>query len=133
MRTDPSCRAVAIEPRADRRERIERNAVALGVPGLQVVAGAAPAALQGLPAPDAVFVGGGVSVPGVLQACLEALGPGGRLVANGVTLDTEAVLAHRHATLGGTLTRIAVERAEPIGSFTGWTPARTVTQWAFTR
>lgn len=131
MRTHPASRAVAVEPRADRRARIARNAEALGVPGLQVVAGSAPGALAGLPAPDAVFVGGGVSVPGVLDACVAALAPGGRLVANGVTVQTESVLAAWHERLGGTLTRIAVERAGPIGGFTGWRPARAVTQWAW--
>jgi precorrin-6Y C5,15-methyltransferase (decarboxylating) len=131
MRVHPDSRAVAIEPRAERRERIARNAAALGVPALQIVAGSAPEALDGLPAPDAIFVGGGVSVPGVLDACVRALRPGGRLVANGVTLQTETALAARHAQLGGTLVRIAVERAEPIGGLTGWTPARSVTQWTY--
>jgi precorrin-6Y C5,15-methyltransferase (decarboxylating) len=131
MRVHPESRAIAVEPRADRRERILRNAVALGVPALQVVAGAAPEALDGLPSPDAIFVGGGVSVPGVLEACVAALRPGGRLVANGVTLETESLLAAKHAQLGGSLVRIALERAEPIGGFTGWAPARTVTQWTY--
>jgi precorrin-6B C5,15-methyltransferase / cobalt-precorrin-6B C5,C15-methyltransferase len=131
LRVHPSCRAIAVEPRADRRERIERNALALGVPALHVVAGRAPEALDGLPAPDAIFVGGGVSVPGVLHACVSALRPGGRLVANGVTVETETALADQHAKLGGSLLRIALERAEPIGGFTGWTPARTVTQWSY--
>lgn len=132
MRVHPASRAVAIEPRADRRERIERNASALGVPGLGIVPGAAPEALDGLPAPDAVFVGGGVTVPGVLDACLAALRPAGRLVANGVTVEAETLLADVHAKLGGSLVRLALERAEPLGGFTGWTPARTVTQWAYT-
>jgi precorrin-6Y C5,15-methyltransferase (decarboxylating) len=131
MRTHPSCRALAIEPRADRRDRIVRNACALGVPALRVVEGAAPAALAGLPSPDAVFVGGGVSVDGVLGACVTALAPGGRLVANGVTVQTETVLAGWHTRLGGTLTRIAVQRAEPVGGFTGWRPAMPVTQWTY--
>lgn len=132
LRVHPAARAIAIEPRPDRRERIEANALALGVPGLRVVAGSAPAALDGLPAPDAVFVGGGASAPGVLEACVAALRPGGRLVAHGVTLETEAVLAQWHARAGGTLTRIAIHRAEPLGGFTTWRPARPVTQWAWT-
>lgn len=131
LRVHPSSRAIAVEPRADRVERIERNALALGVPSLQVVAGKAPEALDGLAAPDAIFIGGGVSVPGALDACVSALRPGGRLVANGVTIETETVLADWHAKLGGSLLRIALERAEPIGGFTGWTPARTVTQWSY--
>jgi precorrin-6Y C5,15-methyltransferase (decarboxylating) len=131
MRTHPSCRAIAVEPRADRRERIAANRAALGVPGLQIVPRPAPEALTDLPAPDAVFVGGGVSVPGVLDACVDALPAGGRLVANGVTVETETVLARWHAKVGGSLTRIAIQRAAPVGSFTGWRPAMPVTQWAW--
>jgi precorrin-6Y C5,15-methyltransferase (decarboxylating) len=131
MRTHPSCHAIAIEPRADRRERVGRNADLLGVPGLEIVAGTAPEALVGLPKPDAVFVGGAVSVPGVLEACLDALDAGGRLVANAVTLETELVLSNWYALLGGSLTRVAVQRAEPVGGFTGWRPAMPVTQWAY--
>ena len=97
MRVHPASRALAVEPRADRRERIARNAAALGVPGLQLVAGSAPQALAGLSAPDAVFIGGGVTTPGVLDACWGALPPGGRLVANAVTIEGQAVLAGWHA------------------------------------
>jgi precorrin-6Y C5,15-methyltransferase (decarboxylating) len=131
MRTHPASRAIAIEPRADRLARIAANASALGVPGLAIVAGSAPEALEELPAPDAIFVGGGVSVDGVVDACVGALRPGGRLVANGVTVETESVLASWHARLGGTLTRVAIQRAAPIGGFTGWHPARPITQWVW--
>jgi precorrin-6Y C5,15-methyltransferase (decarboxylating) len=133
MRTHPACRAIAIEPRADRLARIAANADALGVPGLRIVEGSAPDALADLPTPDAIFVGGGVSVPGLIEACLAALADGGRLVANAVTVETEVVLAGWHARLGGALTRIAVQRAGPIGGFTGWRPAMPVTQWSYTK
>ena len=133
LRTHPACRAIAVEPRADRRARIAANARALGVPGLEMVDGTAPEALAGLEAPDAIFVGGGVSQDGVLDACVEALTPGGRLVANGVTVETEAVLSQWHARRGGSLTRIAIQRAAPVGGFTGWRPAMPVTQWAWTK
>lgn len=130
MRVHPASRAVAVEPRADRRVRIARNAAALGVPGLRLVAGSAPAALAGLDAPDAVFIGGGVTTPGVLDACWDALAPGGRLVANAVTIEGQAVLAGWHQRLGGTLTRIGVERAEGLGRMTAWRPALPVVQWS---
>ncbi|MEE2055504.1 precorrin-6Y C5,15-methyltransferase (decarboxylating) subunit CbiT, partial [Nocardiopsis tropica] len=130
MRAHPSCTATAVEADAGRAERIGRNADRLGVPGLRVVAGRAPDALEGLAPPDAVFVGGGATRPGVLDACLEALGPGGRLVVHGVTLETERLLADAYRRHGGELIRIAVETAAPIGAFTGWSPARTVTQWS---
>jgi precorrin-6Y C5,15-methyltransferase (decarboxylating) len=88
-------------------------------------------ALREFGTPDAIFVGGGVSVDGVLDACLAALPSGGRLVANGVTLETESALAACYGRLGGSLTRIAVQRAATIGGFTGWRPAMPVTQWCY--
>jgi len=134
MRAHPRNLAVAIERDPDRAGRIRRNAERLGVPELQVVEGAAPQALAGLARPDAVFVGGGATGEGVLDACWEALIPAGRLVAHGVTMQTETLLAARHERHEESeLTRISVQRAEPIGEFTGWTPARTVTQWAATK
>ena len=133
MRAHPTCRAVAVEARDDRADRISGNAQTLGVPALRVVTGRAPEALEGLDAPHAIFVGGGSTVDGVLEACWEALRPGGRLVVHGVTLQTESVLALRFARHGGELTRLHVEHAAPIGTFTGWTPARAVTQWAVTK
>ena len=132
-RTDPRCRAVAVERDADRADRIGRNAQRLGVPAVQVVRGSAPAALTGLPSPDAVFVGGGAGVPGVVDTCWAALGFGGRLVVHAVTIETEALLLQQFQARGGELVRLSVERAEPLGSFTGWTPARAITQWSITK
>lgn len=133
MLSDRRSRAIAIEPRADRGERILRNALALGVPGLELVNGTAPDALAGLPVADAVFIGGGASRDGVIDAAIGALRPGGRLVANGVTLETEALLIGRHAALGGSLIRIAIDRARPLAGMTGWEPARPVVQWIWTK
>jgi precorrin-6Y C5,15-methyltransferase (decarboxylating) len=131
MLADLSLRAIAIEARADRAARIRRNAAAFGVPGLEVIEGRAPAALEELPRPDAVFVGGGASDIGVLDAAAQALRSGGRLVVNAVTLRTEALLLTRHATFGGGLTRIAISRVEPVGSMNAWRSALPVTQWAW--
>jgi precorrin-6Y C5,15-methyltransferase (decarboxylating) len=130
MRTHPSCRAVAVEARADRAARIRGNAVRLGVPGLEVVQGRAPEALAGLPVPDAVFVGGGATAQGLLEFCWAALPGGGRLVANAVTVESETVLATWFAGVGGDLVRLAVQRAEPVGGFTGWRSAMPVTIWS---
>jgi len=130
LRAHRTCRAVAVESHEERATRIATNAERLGVPHLRLVRGRAPLALTGLPAPDAVFVGGGITNPGVLDACWAALGPGGRLVANAVTLEAEAVLADGRARLGGELTRIAVARAAPVGGFTAWRPAMPVTIWS---
>ena len=129
MLADPSMRAVAIEARSDRAARIRRNAAAFGVPGLEVVEGAAPAALEGLARPDAVFIGGGATI--VLDAAVRALRAGGRVVVNAVTAETEALLLQRQATLGGELTRIAITRLEPVGHRQGWRPALPVTQWVW--
>jgi precorrin-6Y C5,15-methyltransferase (decarboxylating) len=133
MRAHPTCRAVAVEADPQRAERITRNARSLGVPALHVVCGEAPRSLSDLSTPDAIFVGGGASRPGLLQRCLDALPGGGRIVVHAVTVETEAVLTAAYAEHGGELIRIHVEHAAPVGSFTGWTPLRAVTQWAFTR
>jgi precorrin-6Y C5,15-methyltransferase (decarboxylating) len=133
MRVHPSSRAVAVEADAERAARIGRNAERLGVPDLRVVTGRAPEALAGLPAPDAVFVGGGATAEGLLEACWAALGPGGRLAVTAVTVQSEAVLAGWHARCGGSLTRVSVAHAAPVGGFTGWKPAMPVTLWTVTR
>lgn len=131
MRAHPNCRTIAIESDPERAARIARNASALGVPDLQVVEGRAPTALAGLEAPDAIFVGGGATGAGVLETCLSSIKPGGRLVVHGVTLETETLLANAYADHGGELTRIHVETSAPVGGFTGWMPARGVTQWGW--
>ncbi|MFG3507433.1 precorrin-6y C5,15-methyltransferase (decarboxylating) subunit CbiE [Streptomyces sp. NPDC047821] len=133
MRTHRTCRAVTVERSPERAARIARNAAALGVPGLRVVTAAAPAGLTELPAPDAVFIGGGLTAPGLLDACWAALRPGGRLVANTVTLESEALLADRYRRHGGELVRLAVAHAVPVGGFTGWRQAMPVTQWSVTK
>ncbi|MFD5135715.1 precorrin-6y C5,15-methyltransferase (decarboxylating) subunit CbiE [Streptomyces sp. NPDC058378] len=130
MRTHPSCRAVTVERDPVRAARIARNADRLGVPGLRVVTGRAPDALAGLPVPDAVFIGGGLTAPGLLDACWDALPPGGRLVANTVTMESEALLAEWYRRFGGDLVRLAVAHAVPVGGFTGWRQAMPVTQWS---
>ncbi|WP_105972265.1 precorrin-6y C5,15-methyltransferase (decarboxylating) subunit CbiE [Streptomyces geranii] len=130
MRTHPSCRAITVERDPVRAERIARNADRLGVPGLRVVVGSAPGALAELPPPDAVFIGGGLTAPGLLDACWAALPDGGRLVANTVTLESEALLADAYRRHGGELAKLAVAHAVPVGGFTGWRQAMPVTQWA---
>jgi precorrin-6Y C5,15-methyltransferase (decarboxylating) len=129
LRTHPSCRALSVERDATRAKRIEHNAARLGTPGLRVVLGEAPAVLAGLATPDAVFVGGGLTAPGLVDACWAALRPGGRLVANVTTLESEASLLGYRDRLGGDLVRIEISRTTPVGRFTGWRPAMPVTQW----
>ena len=131
MLADPTMRATAVEQHAERAARIRRNAAAFGVPGIAIVEAAAPAALTSLPAPDAVFIGGGASDTDVLDTAARALRSRGRLVVNAVTVKTETLLLARHAALGGELTRIAVSRAGPIGNEIGWRPAIPVTQWVW--
>jgi len=129
----PSLHAIAVEADPARAERIGRNAAALGVPELRVVVGRAPEALTGLPEPDAIFVGGSATDAGVMDRAQAALPSGGRLVMNAVTLETEAMILSRQALIGGELIRIAIERAAPIGSMTGWRPAMPVIQWCWVK
>lgn len=132
MRGAPEAAAIGIEPRADRRALAAENALALGAPKLELVDGTAPAALAGLPAPDAVFIGGGLSAP-VIEASLKALKPFGRLVANAVTLESEAVLFEAASRHGGELTRLSVHHAVAVGGHRGWRPQMPVTQWALAK
>jgi precorrin-6Y C5,15-methyltransferase (decarboxylating) len=130
---DPSLQAIAIEAQPERAARIRRNASHFGVPGLRVVEGRAPAAFEGLPAPHAIFVGGGAADPGLLERAIAALPASGRLVVHAVTLQTEAQLLSRHAALGGELLRIELARAAPLGGLTAWRPALPITQWCWSR
>ncbi|MGB7542312.1 MAG: precorrin-6y C5,15-methyltransferase (decarboxylating) subunit CbiE [Burkholderiales bacterium] len=129
----PANRAIGIEAREDRLATARANAHSLGVPHYDLRPGTAPDALKGLPTPDVVFVGGGASRDGVLDAVWQALPPGGRLVVNSVTLETEAVLIARQARHGGALLRLSVERAGAIGDLTGWRAAMPVVQWSVTK
>ena len=124
-----SLRAIGLEARGDRADRAARNAAALGVPELEIVQGHAPEALAGLTRPDAVFIGGGMMDDGVFEAAWSALKPGGCLVANAVSLETEARLAFYFQQFGGDLIRLQVARADRVGTMSGWRPAMPVTQW----
>jgi len=129
MRGARYARAIGIEPRADRRAMAAANALALGVPKLELVDGIVPGALAGLDAPDAIFIGGGLSVE-TFDAAWAALKPLGRLVANAVTLESEALLLELYKTHGGQLVKLSVERAGAVGPRTGWKPLMPVTQWS---
>ena len=129
MRAARDAEAIGLEPNAKRRALAEENALKLGAPRLKLIDAKAPEGLADLPAPDAIFIGGGLS-PAVIAASIAALPRHGRLVANAVTLESEAILIAAHAEHGGELTRIAVSRAEPVGPFRGWRPLMTVTQWS---
>ncbi|SDQ44353.1 precorrin-6y C5,15-methyltransferase (decarboxylating) subunit CbiE [Actinopolyspora saharensis] len=133
MRSAASCRAIAVERNPERAARTANNAAALGAGSLRIVREAAPEGLRGLERPDAVFVGGGVSVPGVLDSCVEALPRGGRLVVNAVTMESESTVIEWYSRMGGELVRIGIEQAGPVGGFTAWRPAMRVTQWAVTK
>ena len=125
--------AIAVERDSDRCARIARNAAALGVPRLTVQQGAAPEALELLPVPDAVFIGGGLTVGGLIETSWARLAPGGTLVANAVTLAGEAVLADWCARHDGFMTRLAVSRARPVGRHLAWRPLMPVTQLALVK
>ncbi len=127
MRSHPRCRAITIEK--SRIAYIADNAASLGTPNLEIIHGIAPAALENLPIPDAIFIGGGITTSGMIETCWERLRAPGRLVANVVTIEGEQILYKWQQKLGGTLTRIAIERAETVGNFWGWKPMMPVTQW----
>jgi len=121
--------AIAIEPNEKRIEMIRQNAVNLGAEKIQIAEGKAPDGLANLEAPDAIFIGGGLTSEGVFETCWERLCIGGRLVANAVTVESEAKLLSLHEIYGGELSRITVQQAEPVGRFKGWKPFMPVTQW----
>jgi precorrin-6B C5,15-methyltransferase / cobalt-precorrin-6B C5,C15-methyltransferase len=129
LRSDPGCRAIAIEHNLDRVKRIRGNAAALGVPGLEVLHAEAPDALVSLPRPHAVFVGGGATRE-TLERSWSALRPGGRLVVHAVTQETEMIMVDCWRRHGGELVRLSVEHLEPIGRYHGWRPSRAVVQWS---
>ncbi len=129
LRSHPRCRAIAIERHPTRLQYIADNAIALGVPQLQRVAGDAPLALKDLATPDAIFIGGGATIEGVFEICWAVLRPGGRLVVNAVTLESEQQVLQWQQHWGGDLIRIGIQRAAPIGSFLGWKPFAPITQW----
>ena len=130
LRAGENLGAVAIEREPTRAAMIARNAAALGVPELRIVNAAAPQALSGLVAPDAVFIGGGIAEPDLLPVLWEKLRPGGRLVANVISLEGERAVLEGQARYGGGLTRLAASRAEPLGGRQAWRPLIAVTQWA---
>jgi precorrin-6Y C5,15-methyltransferase (decarboxylating) len=130
LRAEPSAQAIAIERQADRAERARVNARTLGVPQLEVVLGSAPEALCELAGPDAIFIGGGLTSAGVIQRCWYSLRPGGRIVANAVTLEGERILAFARERCGGELVRIEISHAEPLGTFEAWRSQLPVVQWS---
>jgi len=132
MRAARYARAIGIEPRADRRVFAAQNAAALGAPKLELLDGSVPQALHGLQAPDAIFIGGGLSRE-TFDQCWQALRPLGRLVCNAVTLESEALLLALYKEHGGQLVKLSVNRAEPIGGLTGWKPLMPVTQWSLVK
>ena len=132
MRAARYARAIGIEPRDDRRAMAGANALALGTPKLELVAGTAPDALGELAAPDAIFIGGGLSRE-TFEAAWAALRPLGRLVTNAVTLESEAEIMRLSEQFGGELVRLSVQRAEPVGRMTGWRPSMPVTQWSLVK
>ncbi|MFY9641485.1 MAG: precorrin-6y C5,15-methyltransferase (decarboxylating) subunit CbiE [Rhodomicrobium sp.] len=125
-----SMRALGFERSAERAARAAKNAVALGVPHLEIREGKAPEVLRGAEAPDAIFVGGGVSGAALLGAAWDALKPGGRMVSNAVSFEGQAALMQFRAARGGSVTRINIEREHAVGNYTAWQPALPVVQWA---
>ncbi len=133
MRAARDARAIAFERQGERLQMIALNAAALGVPGLEIVSGDAPKTFDTRQPPDAIFMGGDVGNDDLFDACWSALKPGGRLVANAVTLDGEHALYSRHLQLGGEVTRIEISALERVGGHRAFKPRMAVTQWSVTK
>ncbi len=131
LRAAQNTHAIAIEQNPQRAARTKINAKKLGVPHLELIEGQAPDCLKNLKTPDAIFIGGGISTPNLLETALKALNPNGRLVANTVTLEGQAQLLHAHQTHGGALTQLSIEQADPVGTFHGWRPQMPISQWVY--
>jgi precorrin-6B C5,15-methyltransferase / cobalt-precorrin-6B C5,C15-methyltransferase len=129
MRSNSRCEAIAIEQHPTRLQLIADNANTLGTPNLRIIAAEAPQALKDLPTPDAIFIGGGLTVTNLFETCWQGLRSGGRMVVNAVTVEGEQKLFEWQSQFGGELTRIAIQRAEPVGKFLGWKAIAPVTQW----
>ena len=129
MLADPANDAVAVERRHDRAQRIARNALSFGVPTLSVIAGEAPDVFADLAQPDAIFIGGGASAPGIMDRAYDALPAGGRLIVNAVTLETQAACVDWRARWGGELAQVAIAHAEPVGRYSGWRAVMPIVQW----
>ncbi|MBV1692288.1 precorrin-6y C5,15-methyltransferase (decarboxylating) subunit CbiE [Novosphingobium sp. G106] len=127
----PTTQAIGFEANTDRAARARANAAALGADRLRVIGGTAPEVLADHPSPDAVFIGGGLSAE-LLQFLFERLDAGTRLVANAVTLESEALLAQWHADRGGSLLRIDLAQAAPLGTRRGWQASYPIVQWSVT-
>ncbi len=132
MRSARNARAIGIETREDRRAFAKANAMNLGGFDLPLIDQPVPEALTGLETPDAIFIGGGLSVE-TFERCLASLKPMGRLVCNAVTLGSEQVLLDKHAEHGGELVRLQFSRAVPVGNKMGWKPAMPVTQYSLVK
>ena len=129
---DPSTRAIGVERDAARAARARENAARLGVERLDLRKGEVLDLLPSLPAPQAVFVGGGASAA-LFAALWQHLPEGARLVAHAVTIETEALLARWHGEKGGSLLRVDLAEAAPLGSKRGWVPSRPIVQWSVER
>lgn len=128
----PTTQATTVEIDPIRAERIAENAANLGVDRLTVITGAAPAALEDLPIPDVVFIGGGISQD-MLETVWDQMPQGARLVANAVTLEAEVLLATWQAENGGDLLRIELAHANPLGRKRGWKSSYPIVQWSVTK
>ncbi len=126
-------RVTAVEARPDRAAAARRNLAAFGLSASAIVIdGRSEEAIDALERPDAVFLGGGANAD-LIARIIARLPGGGRLVANAVTIETEALLVEMSARYGGRLIRIDLAEAAPLGRFRGWRPARPILQWSLTR
>ncbi|HHS82574.1 MAG TPA: precorrin-6y C5,15-methyltransferase (decarboxylating) subunit CbiE [Devosia sp.] len=136
MRAAAGARATCVEINSERCANIRHNAGALGVPALEVVCADSAQWLASRDVstlPDAIFLGASLTDEPLFETCLKALRPGGRLVANAVTVAAQQALLARQARLGGELSSLSVASLGSIGSHRAMKPALPVLQWCLTK
>ena len=134
MRSSENLKAIAIECDSQRIEFLKKNAIELGVPNLEIIQGRAPDIIAGIKKPNAIFIGGGLSVDNgiaIIEKSINSLLHNGRLVINAVTIETEILLINNYRKYGGDLTRIAVSKIKKVGSSNAWDDYMPVVQWAY--
>lgn len=121
-------RVIAVEQDPLRAARARRNAAALGCVHYRLIEGKSAALIGQMEPPAAVFIGGGLD-QALLERLTAILAPGTRLVAHGVTLETEALLIAARLRFGGDLLRIGLSEVTTLGQRHAWKAAYPVTQW----
>lgn len=113
-------KSYAIEVDPEGIEICRQNVVSQRTDNVHVIAGKAPEALENLPDPDCVFVGGSKgNLYEIIRISLNRLSSRGSLVVNAVTLDnvTEAYYGFKKLGLVPEVTLLNVSRGQPLADY----------------